>query len=404
MLPHLRYRLRLGLLHVRQFLVRIQCIAGPLVRGLLTVYLVMALIGSVIALTYLFGPRIAGRISTSVRKGTNEIVPAMTAVFGQGDLPKLIIASNLPVECPDLRLPITNHMVQGLMRVVIGCDLRDPEGILAMVVRDRGRVVPATVEIQVQESSKGNQKETGVNRTVEDRDVLGEGAAGAGVSANNVAGDIPASIRFGSPLVGIYHTHASELYCGSGGTGGGVYHVFNSFNTGVLNVGRRLAEGLRMKGIPVIHMKTLHDSDKWERAYIRSAHTAREMVRRYPSIKLLLDIHRDGVKGVNMTTEINGQKAARVLIIVTNDKYGLPHPNWRENHKLALQLNARMEAMYPGLSRGVRVVDYARYNQHVHPGALLLEVGNYTDEQKAALVSADLLANVIASMLLGSEI
>ncbi len=59
-----------------------------------------------------------------------------------------------------------------------------------------------------------------------------------------------------------------------------------------------------------------------------------------------------------------------------------------------------MGEIHPGLlRRSPLIVSSARYNQNLHSNMVLLEVGNYLDEEEAALHSADMLADVVAAML-----
>jgi stage II sporulation protein P len=100
-----------------------------------------------------------------------------------------------------------------------------------------------------------------------------------------------------------------------------------------------------------------------------------------------------------ITTEINGQKVAKIMIVVTNNNYGLPHPNWRKNVSFAKKLATKMNAMYPGLLRKVKFISNRRYNQHVHPRCLLLEVGGASSTLEEAKRSSYLFADVVAKLM-----
>jgi stage II sporulation protein P len=116
----------------------------------------------------------------------------------------------------------------------------------------------------------------------------------------------------------------------------------------------------------------------------------------------VLDVHRDATgNDSGAVVTVSGVQAARVLVLVTTDRYGLPHPNWRLNLSVAQQLQAVFESLYPGLSRGVRQHDDGRFNQHLHPGCLLLEVGDVNNSREEAINSALCVARVIASALAG---
>ena len=201
------------------------------------------------------------------------------------------------------------------------------------------------------------------------------------------------------PLVALYHTHASELYHRPGmNLEFDSYHLANSTDTGIIQVGQHLAASLESLGVPTIHSLVLHDTPSFTRAYQESAKTVTELVREYPTLQMIFDIHRDGAKGAQYITNIDGQPTAQILIVVTTDDY-LPNPNWRENYAFATELKREMDQLYPGLCRGIMVVRDSRFNQHLHPQLLLLEIGNYNHTIEPALRSAELLANVIAKLV-----
>ncbi|NLU42307.1 MAG: hypothetical protein GXX08_08885 [Firmicutes bacterium] len=201
-----------------------------------------------------------------------------------------------------------------------------------------------------------------------------------------------------NPVVAIYHTHASEAYQASHGSA----YLWGSVE-GVVSVGAALAESLWFDyGISVVHSRRFHDVDEFSKAYSKSALTVQGLTARYPQLKLVLDVHRDATgNDSGAVVAVGGAQAARVLVLVTTDRYGLPHPNWRLNLTAAQQLQAVLESLYPGLSRGVRQHDEGRFNQHLHPGCLLLEVGDVNNSREEAINSALCIARAIASALSG---
>lgn len=200
------------------------------------------------------------------------------------------------------------------------------------------------------------------------------------------------------PLVFIYHSHSSEAYRLTSGTD----HAWGS-DEGVITVGDALTKALSERyNIPVIHSRKIHDYPVWREAYSNSQKTVCESLEKFPSIEMVFDIHRDAatsISGGPASIEIDGRRAARVFVVVTTDKFGLPHPNWRENLAFAYYLNAKMDEMYPGLSRGINTRDDARWNQHVHSRAVILEIGSEENTRQEAEVSASYLADVIACVL-----
>jgi len=192
--------------------------------------------------------------------------------------------------------------------------------------------------------------------------------------------------------VGIYHTHTGETYRDDGKS------RLDGGRGGVVEVGAVLAETLREEyGIGVVHSDRIHD-EIYGRAYLQSEQTVRQMLAEYPEIEVLLDIHRDSERARRNTVAlIGGREVARVLLVVGSDARR-PFPNWRENYEFARRLASRMDQLYPGLSLGVKVKE-GRYNQYLHPHALVVEVGSTSNTKEEAVRAARLLADVLAREL-----
>lgn len=216
--------------------------------------------------------------------------------------------------------------------------------------------------------------------------------------------EVPARPSTAAPLRGIwvavYHTHGSEMYR----TGRDdpddpqAYHRFGSRETGVLRVGAELVRALNEYGIPAIHVTTLHDTPDFNAAYARSLETARSVVARYPSLRLLIDLHRDAPQeGGTLVTSVDGEEVARLAIVVGTGQGGR---EGADNMAVARLLAEELDARFPGLLRRIIAQPGRRYNQQVHPGALLIEVGSYRSREEAAVRTARLLAQAIAAMLL----
>lgn len=216
----------------------------------------------------------------------------------------------------------------------------------------------------------------------------------------------PSRVTLRQPLrsvwVAVYHTHASEMYRADSFAPEDpqAYHRFGTTDTGILRVGATLVRALNEYGIPAIHLTTLHDTPDFRSAYARSLETARTLVERYPSLRLLIDLHRDAPQeGGALITSVDGEEAAKIAIVVGTGDGG---KEGASNLAAARLLADELDARFPGLLRRIIVQPGRRYNQHVHPGALLIEIGSYRSREEAALRSARLLAQAIAAMLLRS--
>jgi len=69
-----------------------------------------------------------------------------------------------------------------------------------------------------------------------------------------------------------------------------------------------------------------------------------------------------------------------------------------KNHQFALELAETINRLYPGLVLKVIQAD-ARYNQHLHDKAIIVELGNQYSTLEEAKNSAIYLAEVIADYL-----
>jgi len=210
----------------------------------------------------------------------------------------------------------------------------------------------------------------------------------------------PAEIKIPTtknPLVAIYNTHNAESYQTSQGKA-----KFEGKNGGVEQVAATLADSLSSDyGIPVVRSTTIHDYPDFTLSYANSEKTLKRMLAENPSVLVALDIHRDAGLPSPPVTEINNQKVARVLLIVGSDAR-LEHPDWRQNEAFARRLAAKMDELYPGLCRGIRVQE-GRYNQHLLPRSLLLEIGSDKNTLEEAERSARLVARVLAIIIEGLQ-
>ena len=92
------------------------------------------------------------------------------------------------------------------------------------------------------------------------------------------------------PLVLIIHTHATEAYAGSPD-----FHSTDPEKS-VVRVGQAIADALNARGIPTVHETSLIDLGNYNDAYPRMAGLAEDWLARYPSIQMVLDVHRDSLE------------------------------------------------------------------------------------------------------------
>ena len=203
------------------------------------------------------------------------------------------------------------------------------------------------------------------------------------------------------PQVLILHTHACEAYTPQGDDQyepSGDYRTLDEGHS-VIAVGDELCKILEAAGYGVLHDRTLYDYPAYNGAYDRSGEAVRDLLEDNPTIRVVIDLHRDALGGVKTRyTAPDGAESAQVMLLLTTGDRGLYHPAWRENLKLGLEVYDEMERTYRGLARPL-YLSPARYNQHLCPGSFLAEVGTEANTLAEAKEAAALLGNCLVSVL-----
>ncbi len=212
----------------------------------------------------------------------------------------------------------------------------------------------------------------------------------------------------GEPTVLILHTHATESYRK---TEGETYEESSAYRTldtdhNMVRVGAHLAQVLQENGIGVIHDTTFHDYPSYNDSYNNARKTMESYLARYPSIQLVLDIHRDAAElsaGQQLTTHAlaGGAESSQLMMVVGTNANGLHHPDWQKNMALAIKLHALLEKEDPGICRPISF-RAERFNQDLSPGALIVEVGAAGDTLQQAVTAVQALGNAIIALGSGS--
>lgn len=220
---------------------------------------------------------------------------------------------------------------------------------------------------------------------------------------------LPFSVEVGTdtPQVLIMHTHATETYelaerswCDP---------AFSARSTdlsvNMAAVGAEMAAQLNAAGICTLHDTTLHDYPSYNGSYARSNATVCSYLERHPTIKVVIDVHRDAIQRddgtrIKPVAMIDGMKSAQVMIICGADVNG-NLPNFRQNLRFASRWQDKMESMFPGLTRPV-LFDYRYYNQDLTTGSLLIEVGGHANTLEEAKYAGRMAGQALAALLAGS--
>lgn len=214
---------------------------------------------------------------------------------------------------------------------------------------------------------------------------------------------IPASaVGSGDPLVLIIHTHATECYSPEGAAEYSEDTEFRTHDTSsnTVAVGDAAAEVLRENGIGTLHCTELFDGESYIDSYSRSAAAVTEYTSQYPTLRYVLDIHRDAVFSSDMTlvAPVSPDGAAQIMLVCGTDEMGADFPDWEENLSFALALQNAAHTKYPGMMRNINLRS-ASFNEQLASRYLLVEVGSAGNTLESAKEAGRRFAEVFAGVI-----
>ncbi len=203
-----------------------------------------------------------------------------------------------------------------------------------------------------------------------------------------------------APQILIYHTHSKEAFVDS---------VPDDVNSGILGAGEYLAELLRENyGYNVIHDTGCYDEDR-SYAYNNSLPSIEAILRDNPSIEVVIDLHRDEMpEDRRLVMELQGRPTAQFMFFngLCRTKKGaiaqLENPYLEDNLALSFQMQAACNEYYPGIARRIYLKAY-RYNMHLCPKSLLIELGAQNNTEEEIHNACDVLAHVLDLVFSGRE-
>ena len=210
----------------------------------------------------------------------------------------------------------------------------------------------------------------------------------------------------GAPTVLIFHTHTTESY----EKGSQDYVETAAYRTldpdyNMLAVGEHIRALLEENGITVIHDRSVHDYPDYNGCYGRTRKSVHTYLKEYPSLRLILDLHRDacdsGTGQLRTLARVDGKDSAQLMLVVGSNAGGSSHRQWAENLSLGLKLQAQLTAQCPGIVRPLSL-RAQRFNQDLSTGALLIEVGGAGNTLEEALLAAGQLAQAITALSRGT--
>ncbi len=218
---------------------------------------------------------------------------------------------------------------------------------------------------------------------------------------------LPFSYNENEMQVLIIHTHTTESYSPDGAAfyGEGDETRTLDCDKNVVRVGEEMRRVLESRGINVYHDMTVHDYPSYNGSYTRALETINARLKEYPSIKIVLDVHRDAIVDADGTkyrpvVEYGGTRYAQMLLCMGSSEGGLEHKDWQTNLSFAVKLQKKLCDAMPGLMRQL-ALKKERYNQHAAPGSLIIEVGSDANSIEEALCSSRMFAQAVADVLKG---
>lgn len=202
------------------------------------------------------------------------------------------------------------------------------------------------------------------------------------------------------PQILIYHTHSKEAFADS---------VPGDENSGILGAGEYLADLLRERyGYNVIHDTGCYDEDR-AYAYNNSLPAVEAILKEYPSVEAVIDLHRDEMpEDRRLVTELQGRPTAQFMFFngLCRTKKGaieqLENPYLADNLALSFQMQTACNEYYPGIARRIYLKAY-RYNMHLCPKSLLIELGAQNNTEEEIHNACDPLAHVLDLVFSGRE-
>ncbi|MCH5258958.1 MAG: stage II sporulation protein P [Lachnospiraceae bacterium] len=216
-----------------------------------------------------------------------------------------------------------------------------------------------------------------------------------------LSGDMRLESGTDDPQILIYHTHSQEAFADS---------VPGDDSTSIVGVGEYLASVLQEKyGYRVLHHTKSYDKESRDYAYSNSLPDIEQLLAEYPSIEVVIDLHRDEMPADRrLVVDLQGRPTAQFMFFnglsrtAKGDIEYLDNPNLADNLAFSFQMQAACNEYYPGLARRIYLKAY-RYNMHLCPKTLLIELGAQNNTVEEARNACDPLAHVLDLVLSGEE-
>lgn len=273
-----------------------------------------------------------------------------------------------------------------------------PESVEATAGTALGNFRPAVQQVQIDRTQLADYETLVRNFYAIDANTM---AGSDQLSVEKLLGmDMTLSQEGDGPQILIYHTHSQEAFADS---------VPGDVNTGIVGVGECLTKILTEQyGYRVLHHTGQYDVETRDNAYSRALPAVEQILAENPSIQVIIDLHRDEVaEETKLVTDIQGRPTARFMFFnglsrtrKTGDIDYLANENQEANLAFSFQMQLKAAEYYPGLTRRIYLKGY-RYNMHLRPRTLLVELGAQNNTVEEAINACDPLAHILDMVLKG---
>lgn len=218
-------------------------------------------------------------------------------------------------------------------------------------------------------------------------------------------------LRGSAPKILIVHSHGTEAFTPTADTQyqkhNGVAYRTTDDRYNMISIGDELTRLLEDAGLSVIHDRTPHDLNNYNDAYDNSRKAVQKYLKEYPSIKMVIDLHRDAAEYADGTQwaavgTVNGQPAAKVMMVIGTNASGLSHSNWETNLSIGEKLTVLIEKNHDGMARDLNL-RAQRFNQDLAMGAIIAEIGATGNTHEEAIRGVRTLAEAIVQLSIGSK-
>lgn len=205
-------------------------------------------------------------------------------------------------------------------------------------------------------------------------------------------------VTYDEPLVYIYNTHQTEEYRAVNTND---YNITPTVMHASLILQNRLSNVGIKSIVETNNIKELLDINGWnyKNSYKASKMLATDALERNPSIKYVIDLHRDSISENIGKINIDGKDYAKIMLVL-----GKGHDGYERNLELANRINNYLKEFNENISRGIDIkINSGIYNQDLSPNAVLIEIGGPYNDINSVSNSIEVLADVYKRVILEDE-